>query len=319
MKKKKPESNIQILTSEKDELLLLINDLNESIQAKWIEKNKRKYKKISRRLADLNNTVDNEIRIVSVHNKQRKQLENLQSELLGMNWLLNQYPTDYNQTLKFYNQSQQVYNQQLTDNINIRQNNELNGWQTQIIEVSDNNQKRKTEWNWNTWRTLWFVAAWVWLWALIYSWFKKLFWKDEESEEKDVKETEEKNNKKNEEEDEKRETADESDEKYDESLVKRFKDMVKSLKSNWKIEHNEKHGISSLHADWSDDGNKEYHISLSKVWSIDSDFEDSSLTYFSYGWNFIFYWKDGTSQNKISNKKLKEVLDMYDRYIRKYG
>ncbi len=87
MKKKSIENNIQTLTSERDELFKLINDLH----TKWIEKNKRKYKKISRRLMDLNNTVDNEIRIVSLHDNQRKNLEDLQNELLVMNWLFNQY------------------------------------------------------------------------------------------------------------------------------------------------------------------------------------------------------------------------------------
>lgn len=343
MKKKSPESNIQSLTSEKDELLLLINDLNESIQAKWIEKNIRKHKKINCRLLDLNNTVDNEIRILSVHNKKRKQLENLQLELLGMNWLLNQYPTAYNQTLQFNNQSQQVYNQPWTDNINVRENNRLNESQTKLIEVTNNNQKWRTKWNWNTWRTLWFVAAWVWLWALIYKWFKKLFWKDEEAEEKADKESEDKDNKQDRN-DNSSDSSDESEdylddetvEKYDESLIKRYNDMVESLKKRRNITYQDKNIYSSLDLMHYEGYNRNSWIILNKIYTHRlrlGDDESKILTYrpndhidlknwnkpwfyFSNNWTRV---KKEVKHKKISNKKLKEILDEYDNYIRKYG
>ncbi len=310
MKKKSIENNIQTLTSERDELFKLINDLH----TKWIEKNKREYKKISRRLMDLNNTVDNEIRIVSVHGKQRKQLENLQSELLVMNWLLNEHQNpNYYQNIQLSNQSQQNYNQERIED------NRLNEEKPQIIEVSDNGASWKSWWNWNALRTLWWAAAGVWLWVLIYKWFKKLFWKKE----KDEKDTEEKDNKwqestgnDNKEWEDNREEP-EKNEKYDEWLVKRYKDMVQLLESNWKIEHTENHGISSIEANfWIKTKNdKNTTIRLSKIWTIDDNFEDSILSFNQH--IFTYQGNNGTKFN-INNKKLEEVLDMYDSYIRKY-
>ena len=303
MKKKNIESNIQSLTSEKDELLLLINDL----RSKWIENNKSKYKKISRRLMDLNNTVDNEIRIVSLHDKQRKNLEDLQNELLVMNWLLNQY-----QNHNYYQNVQLNYNQARIED------NRLNEEKTQVIEVSDNSDW-KSWWNWNTLRTLWLAAAGVWLWVLIYKWLKKLFWKKE----KDEKETEERDNKwqesmgnDNKEWEDNREEP-EKIEKYDEWLVKRYKDMVQLLESNWKIEHTENHGISSIEANfWIKTKNdKNTTIRLSKIWTIDDNFEDSIL---SFNQDIFTYQGNNGTKFNINNKKLGEVLDMYDSYIRKY-
>jgi len=303
MKKKNIESNIHSLTSEKDELLLLINDL----RSKWIENNKSKYKKISRRLMDLNNTVDNEIRIVSLHDKQRKNLEDLQNELLVMNWLLNQY-----QNHNYYQNVQLNYNQARIED------NRLNEEKTQVIEVSDNSDW-KSWWNWNTLRTLWLAAAGVWLWVLIYKWLKKLFWKKE----KDEKETEERDNKwqesmgnDNKEWEDNREEP-EKIEKYDEWLVKRYKDMVQLLESNWKIEHTENHGISSIEANfWIKTKNdKNTTIRLSKIWTIDDNFEDSIL---SFNQDIFTYQGNNGTKFNINNKKLGEVLDMYDSYIRKY-
>lgn len=318
MKKKNIESNVQSLTSEKDELLFLINDL----RSKWIENNKRKYKKISRRLTDLNNTVDNEIRIVSLHDKQRKNLEDLQNELLAMNWLLNQYQNpNYYQNVQFNNQLQQNYNQARIDD------NRLNEEETQVIEVSNNGNSWKSWWNWNTLRTLWWAAAGVWLWVLLYKWFKKLFWKDEEVEEKDEKDIEEKNNKwqesmgnDNREWEDNREEP-EKVEKYDEWLVRRYKDMVQYLESHWTIRHTEKsHRTirrSCIEANYGiNTSDKFTSIHLSKIWTIDDDFEDSILSFDQH--MFTYYENNGTGYN-INNKKLKEVLDSYDNYIRKYG
>lgn len=321
MKKKSIENNIQTLTSERDELFKLINDLH----TKWIEKNKRKYKKISRRLMDLNNTVDNEIRIVSLHDNQRKNLEDLQNELLVMNWLFNQYKNPkYYQNTQLSNQSQQNYNQERTEN------DKLNEEKPQIIEVSDNGASWKSWWNWNTLRTLWWAAAWIWLWVLIYKWFKKLFWKEDDAEKdkEDEKDTEEENNNwqdnagnDNKDWNDNIEELEESGE-YDEALVKRYKEMEQTLKQRWEIKYTDSENWVEIKS-----------IGLGIV--LYTKHLDKTTT--PNKWNYKYYtlqYSEGTSKKypdkfsfndwtnnteKISNEKLKEILDMYDNYIRKYG
>ncbi len=57
-------------------------------------------------------------------------------------------------------------------------------------------EKWKEEWWKNLLRTAWFVATWVGAAALIYKWFKKLFWKDKKKDEGDDKESSDKKEKK---------------------------------------------------------------------------------------------------------------------------
>lgn len=348
MKKKNVESNIQSLNSEKEELLLLIKELNNTSQTKWIEKNRKEYEKISGRLVNLNNTVDAEIRTLSLHDSQRKDLEALQRELLVMNWMLNQNPEFKHSQNVQPHQPEQTYNQAWIESDNIS-----NKPQTQVIDIPDNTKGWEQWWD-KTLRKFWIVAAWIWWWALMYNWIKSLFWKEEESEEndniiqdnKDNDTWDEKDQKGKKDDSKQDDSADnkenwdnawdeaEENEEYDESLVKRYKEMAEYLEKRWKISNHKQwecsddlecvHGgdnnyrqiaISGLDFKYSNK-NKEYEygqLALQEDSTWKPEFQYNKWCVYKDG-----QWREG-QRIKINNKKLKDLLDMYDSYIKKYG
>ena len=80
----------------------------------------------------------------------------------------------------------------------------------------------KSKWKSETWsnllRTAWFVATWVWAWALIYKWFKELFWKEARERRKKKKEEKRKQKEKAE-----RAAAEEDDEEEESTSKKKKK------------------------------------------------------------------------------------------------
>lgn len=343
------DESIESLTSEKDEILLLVQDLKGSIIAEWIDRNVEKWRNIKLKLMNLNNKVENKIKETSVHDEQRKDLENLHTELLNINWLLDQYGN----YISAYNVPATRLQPSPSDN----QQNDV-----EVYQVVTPTTQRETDKSQNVLWALWVTAVWIGIGALIYKWIKSLFGEEggkEENEDGETKENdweEEKNDeskgkdwKENENDEQKgkdwkenedkqsREDADNTNwndkessgflkewevEHYDESLVRRYKNMVDHLQQkrinyrNYKnddyehitLDSSKGHSSSSIYCY----KNKERHYYL-----CCNEFTYRDKKTISFRANE--FPKSGEMiSGYISNAKLREILDDYDEVIRKY-
>ena len=170
----------------------------------------------------------------------------------------------------------------------------------------------------NTFRSLWLIAASVWIWALLYKWYKTLFWEektwDKENNESNDKpdnsdETEEnqsdKGNKNNDEEDEDLETNETTDED-----IKRFHKIADTLYEKDRHEHqyynnsdhiwaicrlNKERIERAIHCYWTiNNGGKPYFISFDLKYNKDSN---------------KFYYRERDSESReIKWSELRELL-----------
>lgn len=357
------DESIESLTSEKDEILLMVQDLKGSIITEWIDRNAEKWRNIKLKLMNLNNKVENKIKVTSVHDEQRRDLENLHTELLNINWLLDQYGN--------YVPAYNVPATRLQPSPSDSQQNDV-----EVYQVVTPTIQRETDKSQNVLWALWVTAVWIGIGALIYKWIKSLFeeegakkenedgetkendWEEEENDEskgkdwkeneddeqkgKDWKENEDDDSKgKNWEENEDKQSREEADntnwndkessgflkewevEHYDESLVRRYKNMVDLLQqkrinyTNHKTMDNYEHITLDSHKwhSWSSIDcykNKERHYCLH---FYEFNYTDKKTISF----RAHEFTKSGEMKTGyISNAKLREILDDYDEVIRKY-
>ena len=329
---KNPE-NTKDLNKWKDTIQLEIYALRDEISkaSKVLDVNKRK--NIEARLSRLDNLVTKELQNEWNTAQDRKDLEQLRQSISTMKLNLNNTWDNYQwESYRTYMRSIQWWStieQSPSEVIREQVNQTISSWSS----------------NESTWtsalKTLWVIAAWIWIWALLYKWCKSLFWDDSESEDESEGQSEEaEESEENEESEESSEgttwwswdsqqeqqweeqwdnTQQESNPELDESLeadqslVKRFDNYMDILlwKEWHKIEHKTDYSIQFWIHLWGD--SKKYIRTLHVNWAFikwNKIFGSSyALTYNPSSKKFTYYDNNDTSTKEINNKKVREVLD----------